>query len=264
MRLVGFLSLLVLGGMSSLQAIDSKPVTSPELLPPPPVIIIDPGHGGKDPGAISKSSKSGAREKDVTLAISRRLAAALKKRLKSKVILTRSQDRFISLAKRDEIANRHSCDLFLSIHANASTNPKAQGLEIYYLNKATDSASRRLAARENMGAPRPEKEIEAIVSDLIQTASTEESADLSGHLRKSLQRRLGKKFGIKKVNVKTALFYVLVGAKCPSLLIETGFITHPEEGRRLRRAAFQKDFSEAVAEGVGRYLVARENPGGDL
>lgn len=230
--------------------------------PEPPIIIIDPGHGGKDPGAVSKSK---IREKDLVLSISKRLAQSLRKKLGAKVFLTRSDDRFITLGDRDRIANRRSCDLFLSIHANASKNPKAEGVEIYYLNKATDEASSRLAARENEGAPKEEKEMEAIVSDLLQTASTEESALIAQAVKRSMESRIRKKHKIEDIEVKTALFYVLVGAKCPSLLIEAGFITNPKEGKKLKQAAFQKDLADSIADGAARYLKSvEESGGGDL
>lgn len=223
------------------------------------IIIIDPGHGGKDPGAIGYKK---VREKDVVLSIAKRLSGALAKKAGAQVFLTRNNDRFITLGERDRIANRRSCDLFLSVHANASKNKMARGLEIYYLNKATDEASRRLALRENEGDPRAEKEIDGILSDLIQTASTEESAELALQVRKSLQKRMPSQAA--KVHVKTALFYVLVGAKCPSLLIETGFVTHPEEGKRLKQAAYQRKLAEAIAEGVQAYFASRGRPGSDL
>lgn len=243
---------------------ESPKPSPPETAPaekPSPIIIIDPGHGGKDPGAISKAK---IREKDLVLSISKKLGQALRKRTGANVFFTRSDDRFITLADRDRIANRRSCDMFLSVHANASKNPKAEGLEIYYLNKATDEASSRLAARENEGAPQKEKEMEAIVSDLLQTASTEESAIVAKAVQRSMKTRIQKKHKIEDIKVKTALFYVLVGAKCPSLLIETGFVTNPREGKRLKQAAFQKDFADSVADGVARYLKSADQSEGDL
>lgn len=228
---------------------------------PSPVIIIDPGHGGKDPGALGTSR---LKEKDVVLSMSKQLAASLRKEAGARVYLTRPDDRFITLGERDRIANAKSCDLFLSVHANASVNKKAEGMEIYYLNRASDEASKRLETRENAGEPRPEKEIDAIVSDLIQAASTEESAELAGRVRKLVQARVQKKFRIEDVKVKTALFYVLVGAKCPSLLIETGFITHPKEGKRLKDKGFQKALGEAIAKGVAAHLKANADAEGDL
>lgn len=251
--------LILLGG--PLIAGKQKPKKPPVEKPPAPVIVIDPGHGGKDPGAVSKKK---IREKDVTLQISKKLAASLRKKAGVEVHLTRNGDRFIGLEERNRVANRRQCDLFLSVHANASRNAKANGLEIYYLNKASDQASARLASRENEWAPKKEREIDAIVSDLIQTAATEDSAELAAKLQRSLQRRLQKKHKISSIRVKTALFYVLVGAKCPSLLIETGFITNREEGRRLKTAAFQRDLADSIAEGVSAFLKTKDRAGSDL
>lgn len=227
---------------------------------PPPVIIIDPGHGGKDPGALSRYK---IREKDLVLSISKKLAVSLRRIAKTQVYLTRYTDKFVTLGARDEMANRHQCDLFLSIHANASTSVKAKGLELYYLNKATDSASARLASRENQGSSKKEKEMEIILADLIQTAATEESAELAAQVKDRLEIRL-QKYDMKNLHVKTALFYVLVGAKCPSLLIETGFVTNPQEASRMRKAIYQKEMADAIAEGVRRYLKGLQRPDGDL
>ncbi len=222
-----------------------------------PIIVVDPGHGGKDPGAVSR----GLKEKEIALAIAKRLVSSLKQKIGAEVRLTRSGDRFISLEGRDRVANADSCDLFISIHTNASRRSDAEGMEVYYLNKATDRAAQKLARRENQGDPRKEKEVGVIVSDLIQTAATEESAELARRVQQSLQQRLKKKHGIDSIRVKTALFYVLVGAKCPSLLIETGFITNPREGRRLKKGFFQKDLADAIAEGVLEHLKARPSDG---
>lgn len=247
---------------------EAEPMAAVQEPPPPPVIVIDPGHGGKDPGAVETFGKGKkmdvVREKDVVLQISKHLEAALKKKLKAKVFYTRPNDTFITLGERNRIANRKQCDVFLSIHANAAANPKAKGLEIYSLNKATDEASRRLAARENEGAPQEEHDMEAILSDLLQTAVAEESAVLAGEVDKSFHKRLKSKYAIERLETKTALFYVLVGAKCPSLLIETGFVTNPEEGKRLKSPAYQKDLARSIAEAVAAYLAKADQPSGDL
>jgi len=231
----------------------------------PPVIVIDAGHGGKDPGAQGVfgkgKKKTVVREKDVVLQIAKQLAAALKKKLGAKVSFTRPNDTFITLGERDRIANRRQADLFLSVHANAAKNPDAQGLEIYYLNKATDEASQRLASRENEGAPKQGQDLEEILSDLLQTAATEESAVLAGEVKKSFRKSLVDKYDIERLEVKTALFFVLVGAKCPSLLIETGFVTNPEEGKRLKQLAYQKDMANAIADAVTRYWKSSQEKG---
>jgi N-acetylmuramoyl-L-alanine amidase len=231
----------------------------------PPVIVIDAGHGGKDPGAQGTfgkgKKKTIVREKDVVLQISKQLAAALKKKLGAKVSFTRPNDTFITLGERDRIANRRQADLFLSVHANAAKNPDAQGLEIYYLNKATDEASQRLASRENEGAPKQAEDLEEIVSDLLQTAATEESSVLASEVKTSFRKSLVDKYDIERLEVKTALFYVLVGSKCPSLLIETGFVTNPQEGKRLKQIGYQKDMAGAIADAVARYWKSSQEKG---
>ncbi len=224
-------------------------------------IIIDPGHGGKDPGAISPYK---GEEKAIVLQISKKVSAAIKAKLpaSTKVILTRPNDTFLTLAQRNKLANKNSCDVFLSIHGNSAPNKSAKGIEIYYLNKATDQASKRLADRENQGAPSKESDMDAILSDLIQTASTEESSILAKHMKKRFQK-IQSTYDTD-VKIKTALFYVLVGAKCPSLLIETGFLTNREEVKRLKKPAFQKEMANAIAQAVVDYLTESENSNLDL
>ncbi len=211
----------------------------------PPVIVIDPGHGGHDSGAKVR----GVKEEDLVLSISKRLKKGLSK-TGVRVFLTRSRDEFLTLDQRDRIANEKGCDLFLSIHANSARNKKAQGIEIYSLNKATDEASRRLAARENRGVRKKRGEVEALLSDLLQTAQAEESVDVALAIKKSLARR-----GLREVRLKSALFYVLVGAKCPSLLIETGFMTNRQELKKLGSVSHQDQIADSIAEGVSRYLT---------
>ncbi|MBI2980920.1 MAG: N-acetylmuramoyl-L-alanine amidase [Deltaproteobacteria bacterium] len=225
-----------------------------------PVVVIDPGHGGKDPGTLARR---GFPEKALALSIARQLKKSLEKRLGAKVFLTRNRDTYLDLEKRNRLANSKQCDLFLSLHANAAENRKAQGVEIYYLNKATDAASRKLAVRENRDSRRREKDEVAILSDLIQTAATEESAELAGFLKKNLSRSIRKE-GVSEVRVKTALFYVLVGAKCPSLLIETGYLTNAAEAKRLKDKKFQERFAEALADGIQKYFSSHGQARSDL
>jgi N-acetylmuramoyl-L-alanine amidase len=247
---------------------ETVPTTEPAEPLVPPTIIIDAGHGGKDPGAQGTfgkgKKKTIVREKDIVLQIAKQLAASLKKKLGAKVSFTRANDTFVTLGERDRIATRRQADLFLSVHANAAKNPDAQGLEIYYLNKASDEASTRLATRENEGAPKQEQDMEEILSDLLQTAATEESSVLASEVKKSFRRQLIDKYDIERLEVKTALFYVLVGAKCPSLLIETGFVTNPQEGKRLKQVVYQKDMANAIADAVVAYWKSSRERGSDL
>jgi N-acetylmuramoyl-L-alanine amidase len=216
-----------------------------------PVIIIDPGHGGKDTGAIGKN---GAREKDVVLQISQKLAAELQDRLKARVVMTRTRDDFITLDARDQIAIRERADVFLSIHANAAARKEAQGIEVYYLNNATDEAANRLAARENKGSQKSLSDLQNILSTMIQTESTELSRLLAEKIQTSLKKRIASDYGLNRVAIKSALFYVLVGSKAPSILLEVGFVTNPEEARRLQQHDYQERLANSVANGVADYL----------
>lgn len=220
----------------------------PKVGPRPPVVVIDPGHGGQDPGATVRPR---VREKEIALGFAKRLASSLKKS-GAVVHMTRERDRSLTLEKRNQFANRKQCDLFLSIHANSAKNRKASGVEIYYLNKASDEASRRLAERENSAAKKPRSEVDAILSDLIQTAATEGAAELASRVAVTLRHRLK-----EEIRTKGALFYVLVGAKCPGLLLEVGFLTNPDDLRKLKSVEYQRRWADAVAEAVRRYWEKR-------
>ncbi len=224
--------------------------------PPPLIIVIDPGHGGKDTGAIGYKKM---REKDIVLQISRRLAKNLKSKLGAQVVLTRSQDRFITLDNRDHIAVRKKADLFISIHANAAKRKGAAGIEIYYLNNATDEAAKRLAARENRGSLKSLSELQAILNTMIQNESTTLSALLAEQIKKAIQSKVANKYPLDRLKIRSALFYVLVGSKAPSILLETGFITNPKEAKRLASAAYQNKLVHAVTTGVANYLKVLES-----
>ncbi len=221
-------------------------------------VVLDPGHGGHDPGA---SSVDGVQEKEVTLAIARRLAAKLKKRLPAEVFLTRSRDVFVPLEERTALANRVEADLFVSIHANASTNRSLQGIETYYLNNTGDRATLRLAAMENgLGAVSRAgrgkgKDLSYILSDLIQTGKEEESSVLARRVHEAMIQRLrGKYPKVKSLGVKKGPFYVLVGAHMPCILAETGFLTHRVEGKRLAQPVYQEEIAEGLFWGIARFL----------
>ncbi len=215
-------------------------------------IVIDPGHGGRDPGAIGPG---GLREKDVTLAIARELAQLLRKRLGCRVRLTRDRDRYLSLEQRTAIANAFGADLFISIHANASRSRRAQGVETYYLSRASDRAARRLAARENMGREEDLAEMEHILADVVLAAKVEDSRRLARMIQESVVAELSRTYGpVRDLGVKRGPFYVLAGAVMPSVLVETAFITHPREGRRLADRRYRRRLAEALAAGVERFV----------
>ncbi|PIR25999.1 MAG: hypothetical protein COV43_03165 [Deltaproteobacteria bacterium CG11_big_fil_rev_8_21_14_0_20_42_23] len=216
------------------------------------VIVVDPGHGGDDGGA---SGKQGTREKDVVLSISKKLAKQLSTQLGAKVYLTRTRDKTLTLEDRDHFANGKKADLFLSIHANASTDRSVSGIQTYYLNNASDEASRRLASRENKSAKKKLPTEEHILSSMQQNYFTDESRILAENIQTHLVSEMNHTYkGVNDKKVRSALFYVLVGAKCPSVLIETSFISNPTEEKRLRSESYQNKLVQSISKGVSSYF----------
>jgi N-acetylmuramoyl-L-alanine amidase len=215
-------------------------------------IVIDPGHGGEEVGA---QGPTGVLEKDVTLALTRKLRAALASRLGAQVFLTRDDDRPLDLDERAAIANSYKADLFVSIHANASRNAGARGSEVYFLSyRATDDESRRVAAAEG-SAVLPEHLVSAgsdlsfVLWDMAQADHLEESSALASRV----QEALAEVTGSQGRGVKQAPFRVLVGAAMPAILIEVAFISHLEEEQLLVSDAFQRKVVAAISQGIAQY-----------
>jgi len=220
-------------------------------------VVIDPGHGGKDTGAIGPD---GAKEKDLTLAMAKKLRTYLEEK-GLEVLLTRESDRTLSLEERTRFANEKGADLFLSLHVNAAHNRKAHGIETYTLNLNSDRYAMRLAARENASSERRIGELQFILADLATKANTDDSVKLARLVQSKMVSRLQSRHGkdrIRDLGVKQALFFVLVGAKMPAILLEAGFISHPEEGKRLQSRAYQEEAMRGVAEGVMQFIRERE------
>ncbi|MDM8541303.1 N-acetylmuramoyl-L-alanine amidase [Desulfococcaceae bacterium HSG9] len=216
-------------------------------------IVIDPGHGGHDFGA--PGYRKGVHEKDVVLAISKKLARKMRRELKCEVIMTRTKDRFISLEERTALANTKNADLFISIHTNGFSNRRAYGIETYFLNLATDKDAMRVAARENATTTKNISDLQTILTDLMKNAKINESSRMAGYVQKSLYRTLRKKYShIKNKGVKQAPFYVLIGAQMPSILVETSFISNPRECKRLTSPTYQKRLCDAIIQGVKEYI----------
>jgi N-acetylmuramoyl-L-alanine amidase len=214
-------------------------------------IVLDPGHGGKDPGAIGVD---GFAEKDIVLSVAKKLAAKLKKEMGVQVVLTRTDDRFIALEDRTAVANAEDADLFISLHMNASHNGEARGIETYYLDNTTDEASIRLAARENSTSRKKISDLQFILSDMTQNLKLEDSVSLAHRLQSSVVSTLGGHMReVRDLGVKKALFYVLVGARMPSVLVEMFFITHREEGRAMSQHKLQDAMADALYEGIQQY-----------
>lgn len=214
-------------------------------------IVVDPGHGGHDAGAVGYK---GLKEKDVVLDIGKVLRDVLVERLGVEVVMTRDTDVFIPLEERTAIANTVGADLFISVHANASRNKKAGGIETYFLNFATDEDSMRLAATENATTTKNISDLQAILNDLMLNSKINESSKLARYVQGSILDKVnGNGSRAKDRGVRQAPFYVLIGAQMPSILIETSFITNKEDARRLADQVFQKTIAKAIAGGIEKY-----------
>ena len=241
-----------------------RPPAAPSAAAPAPAprtevtIVIDPGHGGVETGAIGPG---GLQEKEVTLQIARQLAAALARTLACRVVATRDSDTAISLDDRTAIANHERADLFLSIHANSSRAPGAKGSETYYLSlAASDKLAQEVASRENQVGPTPTPgssggpDLAFILWDLAQSAHLKESSELA----EAIQEELNALSGTQNRGIKQAPFRVLVGATMPAVLVETAFISNSEEERALAKPSFQQSIADAVARAVGRFFARRK------
>ncbi|HUT53348.1 MAG TPA: N-acetylmuramoyl-L-alanine amidase [bacterium] len=220
------------------------------------LVVIDAGHGGRDPGAVGPS---GLKEKDITLAIAHKVKRELERRRPDlQVVLTRKDDRYLTLVERTAMANTMNADLFVSIHCNASTNRDANGAETYYLDNTTDHASLRLAAKENFA--REEEMADTrdvtnkILADLITASKVEDSVPLARTLQRSLVKELNKGYGVADHGVKKAPFWVLTGATMPCALVEVSFISNKKEEKRLRSSDYQQAAASSIASGIISYL----------
>jgi len=225
-------------------------------------VVIDAGHGGEDPGAIGPN---GLKEKDVTLKIALKLGELLRSRLGLEVIYTRSSDVFVPLVKRPAIANSMKADLFISIHLNASPDPKAKGVEVYYLNFTTDPEAMRVAALENSVANKGLADLQDLVKALITNTKLSESRALAEHVYRGLVETLRNQHNdVVGRGVKYAPFLVLVGTRMPAILVEAEFITNPEIAERLMDEHFVEQIAEGLAKGVESYVnslkVSISNP----
>ena len=212
-------------------------------------IVIDAGHGGHDPGA----KVAGLTEADLVLDVALRLAKLLRKQ-DVEVVLTRTDDTFVPLEERTAIANRAGADLFLSIHANASPNPAARGIETYFLNFAPNPEAEAIAARENAASARTMHNLPDIVRAIALNNKIDESRDLATNVQTALYERLQKvNKEARSLGVKQAPFMVLIGATMPSVLAEISFLTNSDEGALLKTERYRAHIAEALFTGVMRY-----------
>jgi len=220
--------------------------------PPSLLVVVDPGHGGEQEGAIGPG---GLREKRLTLQIARRVAKQLV-RHGARVLLSRDGDQAVPLAQRAALANARGADLFLSIHLNAMPGPardKTRGVETYFLSAdASDASAKAVAARENadrlagMDGPEPDDPVGAILESL----GDAEALEASSRLAHAVHEKLAARLPTENRGVKQAPFYVLAGARMAAVLVEVGFISHPQESLQLAAPAYQEEVAAAIADGV--------------
>ena len=216
-------------------------------------IVLDPGHGGHDPGAHG----NGVNEAELVLDVSLRLRKLLEKQPGVEVVMTRDTDVFIPLEERTARANREGADLFLSIHANASRNTKARGIETYFLNFASNPEAEAVAARENSASGKTMHSLPDIVRAIALNNKIDESRDFADMIQKSMVRRLAQRNDqLRDLGVKQAPFVVLIGAAMPSVLAEISFVTNRQEGQLLKTPTYRQQIAEALFDAVVRYQKA--------
>jgi N-acetylmuramoyl-L-alanine amidase len=216
------------------------------------LIVVDAGHGGKDPGA---SGRRGTREKDVNLAVALELARVLKERGDFEVALTRDDDRFIPLSERSELANAKEADLFVSLHCNAHGRSSEKGFEVYSVSEtASDPEAEKLAAAENAALAYEGKSVEDEMAKMILLAMTKtEMINESAAFAVIASKAISKRVDADDRGAKQAGFYVLRGTHAPAILVEMGFISHPKEEPMLASRKFRRAMAEGVAAGVADY-----------
>ncbi len=238
-----------------IQGSRTKIPEKPDLLTAKRRIVIDPGHGGHDPGAVGLRKLY---EKDVVLDIALKVGKILMNDPLYEVVFTRERDVYLPLEARTAVANRKNADLFVSVHANASQRRQAKGIETYMLNWTDDEEALRVAARENQISLKKMRDmnkkmdiVDIIKSDLLRENKRDESIKLANYIQRSIVSRLEER---DDLGVKQALFYVLFGARMPSVLVEVSFISNPEEEKLLSQESYKMEIAEAIVEGIKKYF----------
>ena len=235
-----------------------------------PVVILDPGHGGKDPGA---QAWTGEYEKDIVLDVAERVARRLRKAGDVDVVMTRSGDEYIELAERRDMSRKWNADVFVSIHANASKSAAARGFETYYRTRSTRPATsgdrevRRLARLENEGRSSREKRTAGVSraslsSEVLVPDRSEESAQLARLVQSELVRQLDLRYeAVRDLGAREGPFFVIGNNAAPSVLVEAAFLTHREEGLRMRSEVYREQIADGVARGIRLFLDEQRRSG---
>lgn len=218
-----------------------------------PIVFIDPGHGGHDPGAIGPT---GLEEKTVVLHIAKELRHLIQREMPQyRVVLTREHDVFVPLAERARMANAQQAQVFISIHTNSSPNREASGIETWYLSFAASTRAKKIAARENMMSEQQLSTLELILRDMSETDRINQSAVLARSTEKALAEHLAAQYpGVIPRGVEGAPFAVLHRTTMPSVLVETAFISNPQEEARLRTPKYQRILAQGILRGLRQFL----------
>ena len=222
------------------------------------VIVLDPGHGGKDPGAVSQDGL--IKEKDLTLDIAMKLKAKIESAHPDHtVVLTRNKDMFLTLEDRTFVANSMKADLFLSVHCNSDADPDAEGIETYFLSRSDSRKALLAAVRENEMPLAEMTEFENALIDLMATSKTTESVKLAATVHDQVIRKLGRTAGIgRDRGIKAAPLYVLLGAKMPAIMVECGFISNTSDKSKLTSPEYRDSIANGLAEGLITYLKSSQ------
>jgi len=249
--------------------IDVYPKESPSLPPPSKLttsiirqlglgiqrVVIDPGHGGKDPGCIGKNKHQ---EKEVVLDVALRLKELLAS-IGLEVVLTRETDIYLAPETRTVIANQKQADLFVSIHANASRNRRLSGVETFFLNLSQDPLVVETAARENATSTKSISKMAETLEKILQNTKIPESKELAEVIQKNLVESLSQKYsGVNNLGVKGGPFWVLIGAEVPSVLVEISFLSNPTEEERLRTSEYRQRIAQGIYQGIIAYKSSLE------
>ncbi|HXX74332.1 MAG TPA: N-acetylmuramoyl-L-alanine amidase [Nitrospiraceae bacterium] len=241
----------------------SLPPSPPSQPVPPPTksfrtIVVDPGHGGRDPGA---KGLRGTEEKDITLKVGLKLRDLLKRQPGVRVMMTRDRDVFVELEDRAKYANNLEADLFVSIHVNSHPQRTVKGIEIYHFGEAKDQRALEVAAREN-GTPLSSTGVgwEYLVADLLTTKKIEESLELAWTTKEAMVAHMNGHYATVDHGVKTAPFYVLRFTSMPSILAEIAYVSNPSEETLLRTDTFVNRVAESLNDGVKAFLSSAKQP----
>ena len=215
-------------------------------------IVIDPGHGGSDPGCLDSL---GQQEKDTALDISLRLKELLKVNTGLNVILIRETDIHVPLENRTVIANQNKADIFISVHVNAFRKKDRRGVETFFLNFSPDPGVNELAARENATTTKTIGEMDKIIKKILQNSKIIESKELAQKIQENLVKYLSRNYtNVKDLGTKGGPFWVLIGSEMPSVLVEVSHLSNPEEAQRLKSGAYRQQIAQGIYEGIMAYM----------